>query len=406
MNTHARLGANRSRVQLVVLATGVSALAVMPAFLLGTLAVQLGRDLGIGPATLGLLISVFFGFTAASSGLLGGAFQDWGLRKGLTVSLAINAAAFAGIFASRTITHLFVAVAVAGIANGGIHPAANALLAEGVGNRLGLALGIKQAAPPSATVFGGLAVPAIALTIGWRSTFGVAAVLTVIGLVAVRRLVADKPARARRAAKAAVPVRFPIGAFRVIVLATGVGAAGSTALGIFLVDSGVQFTGIGEINAGLIAACTGLSLAVTRVALGWAIDVRGFSRPLHLAGVTAIVGAAGVLAVSSTTPLVFVAGAFFGYAVGWMWPLFVHVAVIEHSRANAARATGKMLGGLALGAALGPFVLGRIADTFTYGALWRTAAALNVCAGALFVVAERLVARSTAAQAGSAQGSG
>src|SRR5829696_7279082 len=57
---------------------------------------------------------------------------------------------------------------IAGLANAVSHTAANLSLAREVpASRQGLSFGIKQAAIPVATLLAGLAVPTIAVTLGW-----------------------------------------------------------------------------------------------------------------------------------------------------------------------------------------------------------------------------------------------
>src|SRR5690606_8152837 len=61
---------------------------------------------------------------------------------------------------------------VAGLANAWAQPASNVLLARVVSpDRLGVALGVQKSAIPAAALLGGLAVPTIALTVGWRWAF-------------------------------------------------------------------------------------------------------------------------------------------------------------------------------------------------------------------------------------------
>lgn len=50
-------------------------------------------------------------------------------------------------------------------------------------HRLGLSFGIKQAAIPLATLLAGAAVPAVALTLGWRWAYGIGAVLALAALL-------------------------------------------------------------------------------------------------------------------------------------------------------------------------------------------------------------------------------
>ena len=75
---------------------------------------------------------------------------------------------------------LAAALAVGGLANAVGQPAGNATLAQHVSaDRFGIAFAVKQSGIPVATLLGGLAVPAVALTIGWRWAFAAGALLAV-----------------------------------------------------------------------------------------------------------------------------------------------------------------------------------------------------------------------------------
>src|SRR5205823_1137887 len=64
----------------------------------------------------------------------------------------------------------------------------NLTLARSVpAHRLGLSFGVKQAAIPLATLLAGAAVPAVALTVGWRWAYVIAAGLAVLALVGAPR---------------------------------------------------------------------------------------------------------------------------------------------------------------------------------------------------------------------------
>ena len=61
----------RSVLGSVILAVFVVSLAVLPAFLTGAVAVEMREDFELGPSTLGLLVGLFFGCAALSSGPAG-----------------------------------------------------------------------------------------------------------------------------------------------------------------------------------------------------------------------------------------------------------------------------------------------------------------------------------------------
>ncbi|MST35344.1 MFS transporter, partial [Acidimicrobiaceae bacterium USS-CC1] len=80
-----------------------------------------------------------------------------------------------------SLTALLGFLVAGGLANGAMQPAVNLLLARTVDDRRqGLAFGVKQAAIPTSTLLSGLAVPALALTVGWHVAYLVAAGLALL----------------------------------------------------------------------------------------------------------------------------------------------------------------------------------------------------------------------------------
>ena len=60
-------------------------------------------------------------------------------------------------------------LSICGLAAGIIQPATNAFLSREIHqNKQGIAFGIKQSGTPASTLLGGLALPLVALTIGWQ----------------------------------------------------------------------------------------------------------------------------------------------------------------------------------------------------------------------------------------------
>ena len=77
-------------------------------------------------------------------------------------------------------------LAVAGVANSVNQPAINLFMADQVPmDRQGLAFGIKQSAIPAAVLISGLALPVLAMPLGWRATFAICAglALAAAGLI-------------------------------------------------------------------------------------------------------------------------------------------------------------------------------------------------------------------------------
>ena len=147
--------------------------AVLPTFLTGALAVQMRQDLGFGTAALGLAAAAFFFAAAATSFGFGRSAERLGPVRSMQLSSALSATV---LLAVAVLAHSYAALlailAIGGLANGLVQPAANLYVARVVRyDRQGLAFAVKQSAIPIATVLGGLAVPLLGLTVGWRWAF-------------------------------------------------------------------------------------------------------------------------------------------------------------------------------------------------------------------------------------------
>ena len=109
-----------------------------------------------------------------------------GPHRGMRLAAAGSAASLLGVALWPVLERAGRLPRPRGLANAVSHPAANLSLAREVpAGRQGLSFGIKQAAIPVATLLAGLAVPTIAVTLGWRWAFagGAALALAVAFLV-------------------------------------------------------------------------------------------------------------------------------------------------------------------------------------------------------------------------------
>jgi MFS family permease len=377
----------------VVQAVSVSVLGVLPAFLVGALAVQIRADLVVGLGIFGLATATLFAVSGSLARPGGRLVQRLGSRRGSALAALLSIASLSTIGVASSAGWLMAGLAIGGLGNAVAQPAANLGISELVTEaRLGLAFGIKQSSIPAATLLGGLAVPGIALVLGWRW-----AVLAAIGLAVVLLVWTTVTGRDTGSAGAPVlPERGPdkgIPRRGLVVLTVGgfLGSAAATSTGVFLVDSAVA-AGIGPGTAGLLfAGCSVLGLTA-RVWFGWLADrYPDRSRYLFIANLMAGGSVGYVLLSTGATPL-FVAGSVGAYVLGWAWTGLFHFAVIRDNRTAAASVTGFVQTGLSLGAASGPLLFGVIAQTLSYRAAWLTAAGLSL-AGALTVRAARRAVR-------------
>lgn len=386
--------ASRVQARAVLQAVAVSVLGVLPAFFVGALAVQIRADLDVGLGAFGLATATLFAVSGLLARPAGRLVQRLGSRRGTALAATLASCSLAGIALAQSQPGLMAALALGGVGNAVAQPSANLgislLVTE---QRLGLAFGIKQSSIPAATLMGGLAVPGIALLVGWRWAMAAAALLalSMVASAAVTR----RDARGRAAVPAASgsDVGLPRRGLLVLTVGGFLGAAASTSTGIFLVDSGVE-AGLAPGTAGLLfAGCSMVGLS-SRVGFGWLADrYAGRSRYLFIANLLAA-GALGYALLSFGSVALFVAGAVLAYGLGWAWTGLFHFAVIKDNRAAAASVTGFVQTGLSLGAASGPLVFGFVAQATSYRTAWLMAAVLSLLAALTIRAGRRVVRRS------------
>ncbi|MGR6316734.1 MFS transporter [Micromonospora soli] len=361
---------------------------VLPVFLLGGLAVQMGDDLHFSPAGLGLAVSVYFGISALASVPSGVLVERYGPAVVARAGILLSAGTLLGIAAlARSYPVLVVLLGLSAAANALGQLASNAALARHVpAHRQGLSFGVKQAAIPVSTLLAGAAVPTIALTAGWRWAFVVAAAAALAALPAVPEHERDqeRAATGGRAGRATV-------ALVVVGLAATLAAAAANALGTFVVDSSAG-RGLTPALAGLTLTLGSAVCVVARVGAGWLADRRESGHVTLIAGML-VVGAAGLglLALAGPGPLV--AGVVLGFGLGWAWPGLMNFAVVRlHPQAPAA-ATSITQTGVYAGGCLGPLGLGTVAAHLDYPTMWAVAAVAMLLAAVLMLTGARLLTR-------------
>ena len=359
----------------------------IPVFLVGGLAVQIGDELGFSPAGLGLAVSAYFGASALASIPAGALVERWGSTAVSRFGIGLAAASLLGVAAAaRSLWSLIAILALGAGANALGQLASNTSLARHVPpRRQGLSFGVKQAAIPVCTLLAGASVPVVALTLGWRWAFVMAAVLAVAAIPLVPAENDDeRKARGRGGDRAT-------GALVVLGIAAMLAAGAANGLGTFLVDSGVA-RGVAPGPAGLALTLGGAVCATARVLGGWQAERFPGRQVGVIAGLLAT-GAIGLalLAVSGTPALV--AGVLLGFGLGWSWPGLMNFAVVRlHPQAPAA-ATSITQTGIYAGGCVGPLCLGTIAAAAGYPTMWVVAAISMVTAAGLMLVGSSMLRR-------------
>lgn len=369
-----------------------TALAAVPPFLIGSLMPAMRSDLDIDTGGLGILIAFYF-LAGALAAVPGGRLAErLGARRGLILTGSITSLSLILIAAVvQTWTHLALVIIVAGVANGMVHPAGNLALIRGVSAlRRGSAFGIKQAAAPLATMFAGIALPVLALTLGWRAAFLIATFpLPFIVLV----LPTDLPGGGTALRSTAMrPDRTLV----LIAVASSLGFGAATTVGAFLVDSVVSAGGRPAVAGATLTAASATCIGV-RVLIGWQTDRMQQPSILLVAGLLAI-GAGGLVVLALSPEGIWPVGAVVGMAAGWGWPGLLYHAVAEANPQSPAAATAVATTGNAIGAVVGPLAFGLVASRVSFTTAWTMSAVAMLMAGLLMVLANQ--ARSVAAPSG------
>ena len=353
---------------------------MLPGFLVGALALQIRGDLDVRVEEVAAGVSVFF-LAGVAGAAAGGRLGDRvGALRALRVCMFVTAACLLGAAAlAESLVVLMAFLAVAGLSNAVAQPATNLFVAERVpGDRQGLGFGIKQSGIPAAILVSGLALPLLALPLGWRATFAICA----LGPLAVGLVL-----RGRTSSPTRVAAGRPSHALVLTAIGAALATAGPCALGAYLVASAVD-VGVAEGTAGLLAALgSALSLAV-RVSLGARADRR---RDYGLTTVVALLvaGAGGfaLMAVGAVAP--FVAGSLLGFMLGWGWPGLFNLAVVHGHRDAPASATGVSQTGIYFGAAGGPVAFGALYAEYGYDTAWLAVAACTLLSAGVMWLAAR-----------------
>lgn len=366
--------------------------------LFGGMAPLIREDLEFDAWWIGFGIAIAFIAAAAASVVSGRLADRLGSQRALLLGLLISAASLSGMaFVAHDRVTLSIFLALGGVSNAIIQPAANLALALGVPiGRQGFAFGIKQAAIPAAAGLGGFAVPVIGIPLGWRTAF-------IAGMV-LALLTAVLPAPTRSVSR---HTRSKYQAFSVprslwlITAGVALASAAANAMTAYLVESAIA-GGWEAGQAGLFLGAGSVLGIVSRLVVGWTSDKmtdKMTADRLRLVIAMMLAGAAGFASLAFIGSPVFLAlGVSLGFAAGWGHNGLILYAITRlHPEAPAA-ATGVAQAGSFIGPVLGPPLFGVIATTWSYGAAWTTLGLLSATAGLLVILALRQIERERPAR--------
>lgn len=374
-----------------ILVAGMSSvIGAVPSFLVGSLAVFLREDLDFDQAQLGLAIAAFF-LASALAAIPGAQVTERvGARAAILSATSVSGLAMLGIaFLATSWSSLVLFLAIAGMANGVAQPAGNLALARGVrGGRQGFAFGVKQSAIPGATLLAGVAVPLLALTVGWPWAFVGGAVLAVLLAIIMPRDPYRTPAA--RGEKRRNTPDMPMPGLVLLAFVALCGASVGTSLGSFFVESSVD-AGFEAGYAGTMLAVGSVACILSRLAIGaladrWVRGHRGIMITILLLGALGQVG----LALTDDHPWLLVPATLLAFAAGWGWPGIFNYTVARFNPSAPAAATAVTQTGVFVGGVVGPATFGFIAQSWSFGAAWYVAAGASTTAALLILASARL----------------
>jgi len=365
-------------------ATLSATLGTLPMFLVGALAIFIRADLGFGESALGAAASLFYVFAALGSPPGGRLAERWGERPAMAVAAAITFASCVGLaWLTDGWPALAICLVLAGIAVGIAQPASSLALVRGIPfHRQGMAFGLKQSSGAFGTLLGGMSVPLIGLTVGWRWAF-LGAALLCLPLIRLHRgsRRAPTPERGSRNGLAVRPLRY-------LSIASLFAVMGTSTVAPFYVESAVA-GGIRPALAGTLFAIGSVSAVVGRLVWGHIASLRISLHFAMIAGFQALGAASFVLLAFFGSVIPLAAATILLFAGGWGWPGLLTFAIVSRSPEAPAVAAGIVGSGQFGGGIFGPLGFGLLVEATSYRVAWLTGAALLMIGATLSLVGGR-----------------
>jgi len=372
---------------MVVVASAL-ALAALPLFMVGGLAVQIKEEFGFTETALGAGVTMGFVVGAVTAPLGGRLADRIGAKTSVYLGSSLSAVALVGLglFTSGWGT-MVVFLCLAGGAVAITDPGLAILVNRGIPSaRQGLAFGVKEASIPAATLAAGVAVPAIALTVGWRWAFAIGLIPLTVVIGMLRRL--DIGARAGDSEVARDPSAKPPPNRRALFLAAtaaALGTAAASGVGIFLTDSAVSM-GVSPAGAGLLLATGSVAGIFARVGAGVMADRTGGPQ-FKLIALMLTAGALTMALGGTGNTWLLVLGTVGAFAGGWAWTGIFFLSLVKTNPERPGTVAGIGTAGLGVGNASGPLLFGVVAQNYSFGVAWLGAALVAGVAAVLMNMA-------------------
>lgn len=363
--------------------------ATFTAASIGILATFIIDDLSISRGALGVVLGIVNVASAVLSPIAGRVTDRIGGKKALVGLFATAGVTFLILGAASAYVMLLVGALAGAFAQAAANPATNKLIAESVplGER-GMITGVKQSGVQAGLFLGGLTLPTLAVTLGWRSAYlVVASVPLAFAVVTAWRVPAAPRASGEHRTERHNTLPSAIWWLTGFGFLLGFSGAVTFLLPLFA-----------EETLGLSPVAGGIAVAVIAfVAVPGRILWSGFAERTG-----AFRGSLGAMAVLSIAA----AGLFYasGAVAPWLlWPAAILIAagssswnsvgmlavMVEAGAALTGRASGIVLFGFLTGLGIAPPIFGAIVDhTGSYDLMWLLSA-LTATAAAVLIAAWR-----------------
>lgn len=368
------------------------ALAALPLFMVGGLAVQIKDEFALSEAALGAAATIGFVVGALYAPIGGRVADRIGPKASVYIGTSMSVASLLGLgLLTSSWATLVGFLCFAGLGVATVDPGLAILVNRSIPvRRQGLAFGVKEASIPAATLAAGIAVPTIALTVGWRWAFAIGLIPWLTILILLPRVDTRAPAARPATEPDATATRRPPPPRRALMLAAMAAAFGTGAasgIGIFLTDSAVAM-GSSPAAAGLLLAVGSVAGIVARMGSGVLADRSGGPQ-FRLISIMLAVGAVTIALGGTGVSWLLVVGTIGAFTGGWAWTGIYFLSLVKTypDRPGAVAGIGTL--GLGIGNATGPLVFGIVAQTASFGVAWLVAGILAAIGSILMTVARR-----------------
>lgn len=388
----------------VAAATAATFAAATPAFTAGALSGRITSELGIGAASFGFALALFFAATALGSPISARIAERLGAAVQFATATVLAGTIMARLGTVSSLIALAALLAAGGLANSLVGPAAGLVLGSVVSDRrLFLASGLVQAALAAPPLSAGLLMRFLAEPYGWRAAFSAGGVLVVLSATAsvlarkqgqIRKGSGPQGSTAYSGEIVPIPEKMNAGA-KIVLLLWALGAAlgtiGVTATASFFVPI-ASASGFPVATAGLLVLAAGALAALVRIGAGMLADLRPRSNLAAVVGMM-LAGGAGLLVMVVGNSGTFLVGIVVVVAGLWGWNGLLVASAVRLLPGGPARSLGVLQVGFFSGATAAPLVFGILSGVVGIGGAL-VAVAASAVAGAGAVAAGEFYRRS------------